>query len=359
MLTAILAFIPVIAVLIFFQELGHFLVARSFGMGVTTFSLGFGPKLLKWKPHKTEYALSLVPLGGYVALVGETDDEIPEGFTEEECFSKRPAWQRFLVCLAGPVANFLLAWILCYILAFFYGTPYLAPEVGSVKEGSPAASAGLVAGDMIVSVDGKKVSSWEDMAAIISESEGRPMRFAVERNDRGALEIRIFEIAAKRATVTTFFNEEKSTWIVGIAASGRREVRKESFFSAPGAGFKQTWRMMEITWQGFVKLVQGVVPADQVGGPIMIAQLVGQQVEHGFEGLLFLTALISVNLGILNLLPIPVLDGGTLVFCSIEMIFRRPLNEKFQEYALRFGLGLLVALMIFATYNDIKRLFTS
>ncbi|MEG6594060.1 site-2 protease family protein, partial [Desulfovibrio sp. 1188_IL3213] len=156
MLTTIIAVTLVLGGLIFFHELGHFAVARGFGMGVSTFSLGFGPKILKRKWGKTEYALSLIPLGGYVALVGEQDDsELPEGFTREESFSLRPAWQRLLVVAAGPVANMLLAWLLCWILAFAWGTPQLLPQVGGLVENSPAAKAGVEAGDTIVSINGQ------------------------------------------------------------------------------------------------------------------------------------------------------------------------------------------------------------
>ena len=166
MLMTIIAVIIVLGGLIFFHELGHFAVARCLGMGVSTFSLGFGPKILKRKLGKTEYALSLVPLGGYVALVGESNEsEIPEGFSPKESFALRPAWQRLLVVIAGPAANILLAWLLCWILAFGWGTPVLLPDVGAVVENSPAAKAGLKAGDRILSIDGQAVGSWDAMSA--------------------------------------------------------------------------------------------------------------------------------------------------------------------------------------------------
>ncbi len=359
MFTTILAVIFVLGVLIFFHELGHFAVARWFRMGVSTFSLGFGPKLVTWKRGKTEYALSLIPLGGYVALVGETDDVIPEGFTEEECFSKRPAWQRFLVVAAGPLANFLLAILLCWSMAFVWGSPIALPEVGAVKDGSPAALAGVRPGDRVCSVDGVELATWDDLSAAISASQGRPMQVVLERREGGAPDRILLTLTAEKATRTTIFGEKVSAWLVGIVASGALERREENFFSAAVAGVRRSWQLTALTWEGLVKLVQRVVPADQVGGPIMIAQLVGEQVRHGLLNLLGLTALISINLGILNLLPIPVLDGGTLVFCSIEMLVGRPVNQKVQEYALRFGIAVLVALMLFATYNDIMRILRS
>lgn len=378
MLTTIIAVIIVLGGLIFFHELGHFAVARALGMGVSTFSLGFGPKILKYKRGKTEYALSLVPLGGYVALVGESDEaDIPEGFSKEESFALRPAWQRLLVVAAGPTANIVLAWLLCWGLAFGWGTPVLLPQVGAVTENSPAAKAGLRPGDRILSVNGQTVESWEAMSDAIARSDGRPMRLEVERvapgaavqtppdaddrrgqdltaNDRLAL-----ELTAERATRKTIFGENETAWLIGVRAAGSVATHPESFWNAASAGADQTWRMVSLTWQSFVKLAERVVPLDQVGGPIMIAQMVGEQAHQGLAGLLALTALISVNLGILNLLPIPILDGGQVVFCLLEILFRRPVNRKVQEYAMRVGLALLIGLMLLATFNDVWRLLKS
>ena len=378
MLTTIIAVIIVLGGLIFFHELGHFAVARALGMGVSTFSLGFGPKILKYKRGKTEYALSLVPLGGYVALVGESDEaDIPEGFSKEESFALRPAWQRLLVVAAGPTANIVLAWLLCWGLAFGWGTPVLLPQVGAVTENSPAARAGLRPGDRILSVNGQTVESWEAMSDAIARSDGRPMRLEVERvapgaavqtppdaddrrgqdltaNDRLAL-----ELTAERATRKTIFGENETAWLIGVRAAGSVATHPESFWNAASAGADQTWRMVSLTWQSFVKLAERVVPLDQVGGPIMIAQMVGEQAHQGLAGLLALTAWISVNLGILNLLPIPILDGGQVVFCLLEILFRRPVNRKVQEYAMRVGLALLIGLMLLATFNDVWRLLKS
>ena len=366
MLTAGIAVIIVLGGLIFFHELGHFAIARALGMGVTTFSLGFGPKVLKRKSGKTEYALSLIPLGGYVALVGETDEsDIPEGFGPEESFALRPAWQRLLVVLAGPVANVILAWLLCWALAFGWGTPVLQPDVGDVSADSPAARAGIEKGDRILSIDGVPLESWDEMADAIAASAGVPMRIEVARPVDGDVKgARGFTtvhctLAAERAVRKTIFGEDETVWLIGVRASGRVVTRDETFWQAAVSGIGQTWDMVALTWKSIVKLAQRVVPLDQVGGPIMIAQLVGEQAHHGLAGLLALTALISINLGILNLLPVPVLDGGTALFCLLEMVFRRPMNRKLQEYSMRFGMALLVALMVLATFNDVWRLIKS
>lgn len=373
MLTTIVAVIIVLGGLIFFHELGHFAVARALGMGVSTFSLGFGPKILTRKAGKTEYALSLVPLGGYVALVGESDEaDIPEGFTPAESFALRPAWQRLLVVAAGPTANILLAWLLCWALAFGWGVPVLQPVVGAVNAESPAARAGLAPGDRILSIDGTPMGSWEAMSTAIAASDGRPLRLEVlrpappaaesagphpARDATGAGHVITLELTAERATRTTIFGEQETAWLIGVRAGSSVSAEPQGFWRAALAGADQTWNMVSLTWQSFVKLAQRVVPLDQVGGPIMIAQMVGEQAHQGLAGLLALTALISVNLGILNLLPVPVLDGGQIVFCLIEILFRRPVPPKAQEIATRVGLFLLVALMVLATFNDIWRIF--
>lgn len=358
MLLTIFSVIVVLGGLIFFHELGHFLVARLLGMGVSTFSLGFGPKILKHKWGQTEYALSLIPLGGYVALVGESDGaDIPQGFTSRESFALRPAWQRLLVIAAGPVANILLAWILCWALAFGWGTPVLQPVIGGIQPDGPAFRAGLVPGDRIESINGTPIESWDQMSEAINSSKGQPLVMKILRpGGKEPDEEVTVTIEAKRSTRKTIFGEEETAWLIGVRAGNSVITQPEPFWSAAGAGAAQTWNMVVLTWKSFIKLAQRVVPLDQVGGPIMIAQMVGEQAHHGISGLLALTALISVNLGILNLLPIPVLDGGQIVFCLYEMIFKRPLPLKAQEYATRVGIVLLLALMALATFNDIWRL---
>lgn len=358
MFVTIISVILVLGGLIFFHELGHFLMARLLGMGVSTFSLGFGPKILKHKWGQTEYAISLIPLGGYVALVGESDGaDIPEGFTMQESFARRPAWQRLLVIAAGPVANILLAWLLCWTLAFVWGTPVMQPVIGGVQPDSPAFRAGIRSGDTIGAINGEPVKSWEAMSEAIGKSDGRPMRILIRRPEKdGVMEELHVEVTAEKSTRKTIFGEDETAWLIGVRAGNAVATEPEPFWQAAKAGALQTWTMVSLTWQSFVKLAQRVVPLDQVGGPIMIAQMVGEQAHHGLAGLLALTALISVNLGILNLLPVPVLDGGQIMFCIYEMIFRRPVPPKAQEYATRIGLVLLLGLMVLATFNDIWRL---
>ncbi|MDO5484338.1 MAG: RIP metalloprotease RseP, partial [Desulfovibrionaceae bacterium] len=215
-------------------------------------------------------------------------------------------------------------------------------------------------GDRLLSIDGQSLPSWESMSEAIAASNGRPMRIEVERltDDKVSTTLHL-EMTAERSTRKTIFGEDESAWLIGIRAGSHVVTHPKGFFEAAWAGAAHTWQMVSLTWQSFVKLAQRVVPLEQVGGPIMIAQMVGEQAQAGMAGLLALTALISINLGILNLLPIPMLDGGTIVFCLWEMIFRRPLPPKVQEWAMRVGLALLIGLMVLATFNDVWRIFKS
>jgi len=248
-LTTVIAVVVVLGGLIFFHELGHFAVARGLGMGVSTFSLGFGPKILKYRKGKTEYALSLVPLGGYVALVGESDPkDIPEGFTEAESFALRPAWQRLLVVAAGPAANIILAWLLCWALALGWGTPILLPQVGAVVQNGPADKAGIQPGDTIVSINGVAVANWQVMADAISQSDGKTLEVTLSRPDMAPQAdaqtkddevaqpeqgmIISVELTPERSIRKTIFGEEESAWLIGIRNSGAVRLERHGFAGA-------------------------------------------------------------------------------------------------------------------------------
>lgn len=350
---AAISIILVLAGLIFFHELGHFLAARALGIGVGTFSLGFGPKLWKRVWGKTEYCVSLMPLGGYVSLAGEEEGaELPQGFSEAESFSRRPPWQRLLVAAAGPAANILLAWLLLWGLALSYGQTHVTTDIGAVEEGSPAAEAGLRPGDRVAAVNGVPVAEWSAMADAIVASRGAPLRMEIIRNGR-AQDIVATPIAS---TSTTIFGEEEKTWRIGVRPSGRTTGVELGFGAAAVVGAERTWEMARLICMGFVKLAQRVVPLDQVGGPIMIAQMVGQQAQDGLAGLLALTALISVNLAVLNLLPIPVLDGGHILFCMLETLLRHPVSRRVRAITTQAGVIFLLGLMALATANDVWRI---
>ncbi|WP_045215191.1 RIP metalloprotease RseP [Desulfonatronovibrio magnus] len=354
MIESIVAFILVLGVLIFFHELGHFLVARMFGIGVSVFSLGFGPKLLAFNFGKTEYRLSAVPLGGYVSLVGEAEDaDLPDKFNKEESFARRPPWQRILVVAAGPVFNFVLAWFIYWGLFWAHGQMEMLAHIGQVADDSPAYEAGLEPGDRVIAINGHEIQNWEEMVQYIQGSGGDALSFQVERSAN----ILDFEIIPHMATRENIFGEEIITPQVGIIASGDTVEIPLSFTSAAAEGAAQTWMLMKLTVEGIIKLIERIIPLDNIGGPIMIAQLVSEQTHEGLTNLLALTALISINLGLINLLPIPVLDGGHIVFYTAEMITGKPLNDRMRQVATRIGLALLLALMSLAIFNDLLRIF--
>lgn len=348
-----IAILVVIGALIFFHELGHFLVAKGFKIGVKTFSLGFGPKLLGFQWGQTGYRLSAVPLGGYVQLVGESPDaELPPDFDSKDSFSLRPPWQRMLVVAAGPVFNFVLAAVLYFLIFFFAGQQALLPVVGQVQDNTPAARIGLQAGDRIVSVNGQNVEYWSDLAGLIHDSEGKPLQVQVERGQS----LLRFTVDPDIQTTENIFGEKIQVPRIGIVAAKETVHVPMGFWESIQAGTVQTWTVIKLTVQGIVKIIERIVPLETIGGPIMIAQLVSQQAEQGLADVLALTALISVNLGLLNLLPIPVLDGGHILFYALETAARRPLDPKWQALATRIGLSLLIALMALAVYNDIYRI---
>ena len=349
-----LAVILVLGGLIFFHELGHFTACRLMGIGVVTFSIGMGPRLCSFHRGKTEYRLSWLPFGGYVASVGEYSDEVEElGFTPEEAITNRPALQRLLMAAAGPFANLLLAFLLYWGVAATAGMTIPLPQIGAITPGSAAAEAGMLPGDTVLSIDGHAINEWGQIPEMVGASEGRPMQFIVKRDGQE----HSLTMTPTRMDRTNMFGEQETAWMIGVGAGNAVRYEELGMFDAARQGLWQTWNVIDLTVQSIKKLVSGSVAAENVGGPIMIAEMLGKSVEHGIMPLIMLAAFISVNLGLLNLLPIPVLDGGLILFCLIEMIIRRPVPEKLQEYAMRAGVAFLICLMLFATFNDVKRWF--
>jgi regulator of sigma E protease len=343
MFISVLSVLFVLGGLIFFHELGHFLAARAFGMGVSTFSLGFGPKLLRKTWGKTEYCLSVIPLGGYVSLVGQDEEEeMPEAFAEEESFSFHPPWKRLIVVAAGPLANLLLAWLICWGLAYSYGEVEISPKLGALEENGPAAQAGMRPGDLVLAVDGVAIQTWQQLAGQIAASRGAGLRLDVARGGN-SLSLEVTPVPVMRKSI---FGEDEPSFRIGIRADGEYLVKKPGFFEAAVSGIIRSGEMLSLTWKGIVKLAQRVVPLDQVGGPIMIAQMVGKQAGESLAGVLALTALISINLAILNLLPIPVLDGGHILFFCLETLIRRPLHRAIRNVTTRLGFAFLICLML-------------
>ena len=353
-MTGTIAIIIVFGGLIFFHELGHFLAAKSFRMGVKTFSLGFGPTLASFHHGKTRYQLALLPLGGFVSLVGETNqNDLPDGFTKSESYSLRPAWQRFLVIAAGPVFNLVLAWLLCWVLIGTHGREELLPVIQTVQEQSQAQTAGLVSGDVITSINTSPVAKWADISPLVQLSKGDAIKVGINRSGQK----HEITITPKKEEATTIYGDTIERWVLGIAPSGATHVVHYSFLEAGKQGIVQARDMVVLTWKMMAALFSGAVAADNIGGPIGIGKIIYDQSESGMANVLFIAALISVNLGILNLLPIPILDGGQLLFLTIEMAFRRPVPEFIREKAALVGAALLIGLMVFATFNDIMNFF--
>jgi regulator of sigma E protease len=347
----IISFVIVLGVLIFAHELGHFLLAKLMGVGVEKFSLGFGPKIFGKKIGMTEYMISAIPLGGYVKMVGEEPDTELDDSLLPLSFSHKGLFRRSMIVLAGPAFNLLLSVVIFFVFFQVSGLPIMKPEVGEVQEGMPAHEGGIRPGDSIVSIDGKLVGRWEEMAALIKKSGGRPLNIGILRNNTSIS----VKIAPKVVASQNLFGEQIEKYAIGITASGAFSVEKLNLLEAGAEGVSQTWEIAKLTVVAIGKIISGTVSAKTLGGPIMIAQMAGQQAKAGIANLIFFIALLSVNLGIINLLPIPVLDGGHLMFFFIEAVGRKPVNIKVREVAQQVGIFVLIMLMIFVFYNDIVR----
>jgi regulator of sigma E protease len=454
MTTNIFAFVVVLGILIFFHELGHFLVARLFGVGVEKFSLGFGPRLFGRTVGMTDYRISAIPLGGYVKMVGDEPDAelapemVPYSFTHKHVFKK------IMIVAAGPFFNLLLAVIIYTGFFVFIGTedirpvvkhvvkespadragfqaddvvvavngstvaswgdinrliadgqgsdvritakredtffevlatpqtkvakdilgddsPYydvgfsgLAPlqaVVGEVADGYPAKKAGLQQGDLIVAIDDQPVDSWNAMKGIISQSKGEPMMIRIVRGSE-TLSVEIVPVLFSEENV---LGEKVDSYRIGISTPGidipeaDRIIIKRGLMQALRESVDQTYQISRLTLLSIGKLIKGTVSTKTLGGPIMIAEMAGQQAKAGLTNLIFFIAVLSINLAVLNFLPIPVLDGGHLMFFFIEAAIRRPINIRMREIAQQAGIFVLILLMIFVFYNDIMRIFSS
>jgi regulator of sigma E protease len=351
--TSILSAIIVLGILVFVHELGHFLLAKRLGVGVLTFSLGFGPKLIGKKIGETQYQISAVPLGGYVKLIGENPEEEIKEEDLSHSFSNQPIWKRACIVSAGPFFNFFLAVVLFFTINLF-GIPTFPAKIGEVSPGLSAEKAGLKKGDVILSIDGENVSKWEDLSKIIRGSKGKELSFKVKRGD----EILEMKISPKASTVKDLFGEEVHVFMIGIKPSEEIVTQKIGPLVALGKGFSQTWQGIQLTVVSIVKLIQGVIPAKTIGGPILITQLAGEQAKRGLLSLVLFMAILSINLGVINLFPIPILDGGHFLFLGLEAILRRPISIKKMEVAQQIGLIFIILLMLFAFYNDLIRIFS-
>lgn len=356
-MNTIFSFILVLGLLIFVHELGHFIFAKLFGVRVLKFSLGFGPAIAGRKVGDTEYVISAFPLGGFVKMFGENPDEQnvpPED--KKVSFAHKPVWQRFCIVLAGPLFNLFFCLFLFFMIFFFVGvpTPVDNTRIGKVYEGSAAEAGGVRKGDIILQIGEKKTYNWNDVLEEVKSSGGEEISFIVKR-ENDTLNLRITPVID---SVKNIFGEEiDKRYMIGVMKADDFTYEKNGVVDSFTSASKQTWLYIALTVKGFIKIIQQVVPASELGGPILIAKIAGEQMKAGWINFINFMALLSVNLGILNLLPIPVLDGGHLVFLTIEGIRRKPMDEKAQIFAQQIGIGLLGTLMIFVFYNDIVKLF--
>jgi regulator of sigma E protease len=346
------AFIVVLGVLIFVHELGHFLVAKWMGVTVLRFSLGFGRKIWGFTKGDTEYRVSCIPLGGYVKMLGEdSEDEVtPEQM--ERSFSSQRVLKRIAIVLAGPVSNFLLAILIFTLLFAFSGIRETTSDVGSVIDGSPAAQAGLKAGDKVLAIDGKPIATWYELSETVETRGEQPLVFRVQRGT----ETLDFTVTPTMGEKESELKEKIKTPIIGVVSSTNQFIKEINPFEAGYYSLLQTWHLTKFSIKVVVKLIQRALPFNTLGGPILIAQMAGQQAEKGLLDLINFIALISVNLAVLNLLPIPVLDGGHIMFFLVEGLLGRPVGVKKIEMAQKVGMLLLLVLMVFVFYNDIMRL---
>lgn len=444
----LVSFVVVLGILIIVHELGHFIMARLCGVGVERFSVGFGPVLWRFRGKETEYCLSLIPMGGYVKMMGDDENPLEGGkaatVDPAKAFNSKPLAARFLIVFAGPAMNFVLAVLIAATMFTFIGRPVAPAEVGRVTEGGAAAQAGLRTGDRVVAVDGKPVQYWEELARVVQTGTGRPLEMAVQGRDGGQRTVALTPVQAKRKDL---FGDDQTVWEIGaspylapaigdvipsdpaeqaglkandvvVALEGqpvmswddlaekihqragqptRLEVKRGTGAltitvtpkkgKVPGpdgkemevglVGIRPGGATMMVrsnplfaTWEGLAwstdvtaktaiglyKIVIGQLDRSNIGGPIQIAKTAGEQARQGIVSLALFTAVISINLFLLNLLPVPMLDGGHLLFFAFEAVLGRPLSVRKREVAQQVGFALLMLLMVFAFYNDFKRI---
>src|SRR5215467_1846072 len=340
-----------LGVLIVIHEFGHFLFAKLSGVGVLTFSVGFGPKLWVKKKGETEYTLRAIPLGGYVKMVGEDSEEEVQAADLERSFAQKSLLKRIAIVAAGPGFNLLLAVLLLGVVFLFYGVPVLSSQVGGVEKGSPAERAGIQKGDVIVVLNGQPIREWEELSRGIKQSGGKPLIVQIRRQSKDIT----LTVQPMKKEGRNIFGEVRDEWMIGIGS--QVSIEKGNPGLAVVKAFQQTYEYAKLTLLALYKIVKGDVSPRNLGGPILIAQMAGQQAQEGLGSFLAFLAVLSINLGVLNSLPVPVLDGGHLLFFLVEAVIRKPVSVKYREMAQQVGICLLALLMIYAFYNDIVRFF--
>ena len=360
-ITYIIPFLFVLTVVVFFHELGHFYVARRCGVKVTVFSVGFGREIFGFTDRKgTRWRFSWIPLGGYVKFL---DDENAASVPDHEkiaemdeaeragSFHRKPLAQRAAIVAAGPIANFILAIVILSFMFSVVGQRFTSPRVDAVKPGSAAEKAGFKPGDLVISIDGEAIESFEQMQRVVTASAGRELSIVVKRNGTD-----VTLLATPDPVEIVQFGSKVRIGRLGIERSPSpddRILKKHDPLSAVVLATKETYYVVARTMGYLYGVISGRESADQLGGPIRIAQVSGEVANIGFVALLNLVAILSISIGLINLFPIPMLDGGHLLFYAIEALRGRPLSERSQEIGFRIGLVLVLMLMIFATWNDL------
>lgn len=353
----LLAFALVIGPLVFVHELGHYAAGRWFGIKAEAFSIGFGREIAGFTDRRgTRWKFGWLPLGGYVKFAGDMNpagQPSPEWLAlpaaeRAQTFQAKPLWQRALVVAAGPVTNFVVAILILAAFAMAYGRPSTPPVIGAVEPATAAAAAGLRAGDRIVAVGGREVTGFSELAQYVTMRPGETMAVAIER-DGSRLEIPV--TAGVREERDRFGNVYR-LGVLGVR-SGPVELEPVGLFEAPGEGLRQTANIVRMTVDGLGQIITGRRSIDELGGPLRIAQVSGERFAMGPAEFVFLIALISINLGFINLLPVPVLDGGHLLFYAVEALRRKPVEPEVMEWAFRGGMVAILALMLLVTFNDL------
>ncbi|MFO7814841.1 MAG: RIP metalloprotease RseP [Halanaerobiales bacterium] len=356
MFVTILSFIIVLGILIFIHEFGHYITAKLSDIRVEEFALGFGPKLLSKKRGETVYSIRMIPLGGFCNMTGEfvpdedEDSESLEIYNEAKakgrCFHQKSIWKRFAVIFMGPLMNFMLAVVIFFLIFNIAGLPTSTsnqPIIGELDPSRPASEAGLLPGDEIIEIEDNQVETWGEMTEIIHNSEMKPLEITVRRDN----DTLTYNIEPER-------NEEMGVNIIGVYPKVVRE--NIGFFRSIQRSVGQTWNVITLTITGFAQMISKR-SMEGVGGPVMIASIIGQAARNGVINVMNWMAIISINLGIINLLPIPALDGGRILFIGIELLRGKPVDPKKEGFVHLVGFILLMILMLFIIYNDIVTSF--
>ncbi len=356
-LSYIVAFASVITVIVFFHELGHYSVARMNGVRVQVFSVGIGPELVGWSDrHGTRWRISLLPLGGYVSMLGQSDlpgaePDAVDTAEEDRSFAERTVYQRSAIVAAGPIANFILAAVLFACVYATVGQPTVSTEISDVVEGGVAESAGLVAGDIIVEVDGNTVRSFEDLALYVSLRPEVPIDLLVKRDG----EEFVTRVVPDIALIEDSYGAMREVGRIGVVSGAITSTRLGPF-AALAAGVAETWNWIGRIFEILEMIIAGSVSSKELAGPLGIAHVSGKMAQASFINLVIFAAILSVNLGLVNLFPVPLLDGGHLLFYIAEIVTGRPVSAAVQQKGTQIGIVLVGALFIYVTFNDLMRL---